>query len=455
MARLSNKIELNWATKDEVVPLEPCELREVPELSCRAQLLLMGTGLDDNILIQGDNLQALAVLEAEYGGKVKLIYIDPPYNTGKEFEHYDDGITHNRWLNMMRDRLLRLRPLLQDDGIIAVQIGVNEMAYLKVLMDEIYGRSNCIGQVAVRMSHSAGMKRIVKDRRLIKNTEYILFYYKETQPVLYPLYEKVTEFPVNYFYWISEFPHDGKPGKYISLTDILKEKFLPLFSKYGLKVQNNNINTVFHREEALQQFLIANRDRVARKHAEVPSLKDDFSHLTPHEFVRVDTDTRSYFMGCKNAVLFQLIPLTEKVQSVSYVDEDGHVAQEYVLANLLGDWWDGFWRDMSRVDVEGGVLMKESKKPERLLQWILDLTTRPGDLVLDSFLGSGTTAAVAQKMGRHWIGVECGDHCETLAAERLRHVVAGEDPTGITRAVGWQGGGGFKYYRLVKTNAES
>ena len=132
MARLSNKIELNWATKDEVVPLEPCELREVPELSCRAQLLLMGTGLDDNILIQGDNLQALAVLEAEYGGKVKLIYIDPPYNTGKEFEHYDDGITHNRWLNMMRDRLLRLRPLLQDDGIIAVQIGVNEMAYLKV-----------------------------------------------------------------------------------------------------------------------------------------------------------------------------------------------------------------------------------------------------------------------------------------------------------------------------------
>ena len=351
---------------------------------------------------------------------------------------------------MMRDRLELLRVLLRDDGVIVVQIGFDEMAYLKVLMDEVFGRDNCIGQVAVRMSHSAGMKRQAKDRRLIKNTEYLLFYFKNEQPTLYPLYEKVTEYPVNYYQWIVEFPSAGQPGSYTGLAEELYRRFKLLFDSHSLKASNKSIITLFQREPEIQKFLINNRDRVARKHGEIPQLDKSFDHLEEDEFERVDTDKRFYYMGCgRGGALYQLIPLTEKVQPVSYVDGEGNVQHEMVIANLLGDWWDGFWRDMSRVDIEGSVLMKESKKPERLIQWVLQLCTQPGDLVLDSFLGSGTTATVAQKMRRRWIGIELGDHCYELAYPRLKRVVDGLDNTGITLSVGWKGGGGFRYFRLA------
>ena len=409
----------------------------------------------DNHLINGDNLLALKALEAEFAGKVNCVYIDPPYNTGYAFEHYDDGIEHSLWLSLMRDRLECLRTLLMDSGVIVVQIGFDEMAYCKVLMDDVFGRNNCIGQVAVRMSHSAGMKRQAKDRRLIKNTEYLLVYFKAEQPTLYPLYEKVTDFPVNYYQWIDTFPDGMEPGTYVSLTDILSKQFSTLFTKHGIKPTNKGIHTLFQREEAVQRFLIANHSRVARKHGEIPALDRDFSHLSPSQFERVDTASRFYFMGRgDNGSDYQLIPLSEKVQRVSYVDDDGEVQQQEVLANLLGDWWDGFWRDMSRVDVEGGVKMKESKKPERLIQWVIELTTQPGDLVLDSFLGSGTTAAVAHKLGRRWIGIELGEHCRNLAAVRLQKVIDGTDNNGITRASGWKGGGGFRFHTLAPSLLE-
>ena len=444
------KLELTWIEKEQRPKLEPRILLEDSELSYHAAQRITDTDIFDNILINGDNLLALKALEQEFTGKVRCIYIDPPYNTGYAFEHYDDGIEHSLWLAMMRDRLELLRILLRDDGVIVVQIGFDEMAYLKVLMDEVFGRDNCIGQVAVRMSHSAGLKRQAKDRRLIKNTEYLLFYFNKVQPVLYPLYEKVNEFPVNYFHWIVDFPSEGRPGRYAGLAEELYRHFKHLFDAHQLKAGNNSIMTLYQREPEIQRFLIENRDRVARKHAEIPRLEQSFAHLQDDEFERVDTDSRFYYMGYgKKGALYQLIPLTEKVQPISCVDEEGNVQQTMAIANLLGDWWDGFWRDMSRVDVEGAVLMKESKKPERLLQWVLQLCTQPGDLILDSFLGSGTTAAVAQKMRRRWIGIELGDHCRELAHPRLKRVIDGEDHSGITAAMGWKGGGGFQFFRLA------
>ena len=441
---------LCWPGKEEPSVTSTTVLLEQPELSYHAIKRISSHDSFDNMLIQGDNLPALAALQAEYSGQVRFIYLDPPYNTGKSFEHYDDDMSHNNWLTMLHQRLTIIRPLLADDGIIALQIDAKEMAYLKVLLDEVFGRKHCIGQIAVRMSHSAGLKRIFASNRVIKNTEYLLLYYHKSPPTLQPLYEKVSEFPVNYYYWITEFPYDNHPGHYTKLVEELYHRFKILFEQHKLPVNNKSISLLYTREAVIEQFVIENRERIVRKHAVVPVLKQNFFHLPADAFERVDTEKRYYFIGVtSNGSPYQLIPLTDKTQKLYHLDEQGNSYQEICLANLLGDWWDDFWRDMSRVDVEGGVLMKESKKPERLLQRLLQLCTQPGDLVLDCFLGSGTTAAVAHKMRRRWIGIEQGEHCHSLAAERLRRVIDGVDNTGITNSVNWQGGGGYHAFRIV------
>ena len=192
----NQKLELTWIGKNNQPQLEPRIFIEDKEKS-------YGDKNTGNMLIHGDNLLALKALEDKFTNKIKCIYIDPPYNTGSAFEHYDDNLEHSIWLNLMKSRLEILRNLLAPNGSIAVQIGYDEMAYLKVLMDEIFGRNNCFGQVAVRMSHSAGMKRKAADKRLIKNTEYILFYYKEQLPEIKPIYEISYEYPVNYYHYIN------------------------------------------------------------------------------------------------------------------------------------------------------------------------------------------------------------------------------------------------------------
>lgn len=330
------------------------------------------------------------------------------------------------------------------------------MAYLKVQLDEVFGRDHCIGQVAVRMSHSAGMKRQAKDRRLIKNTEYLLFYFNTDQPSLSALYEPCTEYPVNYYQYVAELPSDDGPGVYVPLAQTLEDRIPGIFDAHGLRPTNASIRRLFLVDARVGEFAIAERDRIVRKHAEVPRCDLDLSALRDDQFVEYRTNRRSYWMGSTDrGSLYQLIPLTDKVRTVDTLDEDGRLERTEVIANLLGDWWDGYWRDMSRVDHEGGVLMKESKKPERLIASVLALLTGPGDLVLDPFLGSGTTAAVAHKMGRRWIGIELGEHCESLALERLRRVVDGTDPTGITRSSGWRGGGGFRFFRLISQATEA
>lgn len=415
---------LTWPGKDDPPPVGPATLVEDPSLA-------HGDPTAPNLLVRGDNLAALHALLPHHAGAVRLAYLDPPYNTGAALELYDDDVDHAGWLGAMRDRLAVVRRLLRPDGVVVVQIGFDEMAYLKVLLDELFGRSRCIGQVAVRMSHSAGMKRLARDRRLVKNTEYLLVYFKDEAPTLQPLYEPVAEFPVNYFHWVEEVPSAGAPGRFVPLADEVERRFEPLLRKHGLRATNRALAVLFEREEPFRRFLVEHADRVARKDANVPRRVAAPEGLAADTFVEVQGDGRSYWMGTG----WQLYTLADKVHGEA-------------VANLLGDWWDGFWRDMSRVDREGGVLMKESKKPERLLQRVLELTTLPGDLVLDPFVGSGTTAAVAHKMGRRWIGVDAGAHVEDLAVPRLRRVVDGADPTGVTEATGWKGGGGFRFARV-------
>lgn len=442
-----NKLELTWIGKENEIKLEPRILIEDSSKS-------YGNQDTENMLIHGDNLLALKALEKKFANKINCIYIDPPYNTGSAFEEYDDNLEHSIWLNLMKHRLVLLRKLLAPKGSIAVQIGYDEMAYLKVIMDEIFGRNNCFGQVAVRMSHSAGMKRKAADKRLIKNTEYILFYYKDELPDIEPIYEISYEYPVNYYQYIENFPDEKSNGKYISLIEVLYKNFKEEFEKYDLKVRNESIKFLFANSEKVKDFIMNNKKLICRKDSNAPRFDGEIN-VKDNEFIEFVNGDNKYFIG-KNTKgnLYQLYSLEDKIMEIEQLDDEGEIKKVNAVTNLVGDWWDDFYRDMSRVDIEGNVKMKTSKKPERLIYRILNLLTKPGDLVLDSFLGSGTTAAVAQKMNRKWIGVELGNHCYTLSKVRLDNVIDG-DSTGISRITNWNGGGGYKFYELAPTLIET
>lgn len=453
------KLELTWVGKNEQEEIEPRILVENPELSHVYNTSKNGQmtfcdkdGNFDNMLIHGDNLLALKALEQDFAGQVKCIYIDPPYNTGSAFEHYDDNLEHSIWLNLMNERLKLLKVLLKKDGVIFIQIGYDEMAYLKVLCDEIFGRDNCIGQVAVRMSHSAGMKRNAMDKRLIKNTEYILVYYNEEVPVLKPLYEICSDYPVNYYHYINKEPNiDSNKGSFINLVDVLYDNLREEFQKFDLKKSNKSIDYLFKNSKKVQQFIYENANKIVRKDSNAPTIDENTDiDVLENEFFELKLNRENVYNIGKNAKgnYFQLYRLSDKLKEIDEYDEDGNLIKVNRLTNLVGDWWGNFYKDMSRVDIEGNVKMKTSKKPERLIKWVLDLCSQENDLILDSFLGSGTTCAVAHKMGRKWIGIEMGEHAYTLSKVRIDAVVDGEQ-SGISKAVNWQGGGSYKFYELA------
>jgi len=350
----------------------------------------------------------------------------------------------------MRDRLIILKKLLRKDGLIFVQIGDDEMAYLKVLMDEIFGRNNCIGQIAVRMSHSAGMKRRAADKRIIKNTEYILVYIMPEFSEVKPVYEKCNEYPVNYYQYL-EFNESNDRAKIWQLNKIPFVK--KQLGKHNLKESNDSIHELFEIDEKFYGWVLENRFNIARRDSHVPNLEGlDLSLINVEEAIKFQAESRYYWIGKgTKGNTFQLYTLEEKIKKITFRDENEGIIYGKVLTNLLGDWWSDFYRDMSRVDREGGVKFKNGKKPERLIQRIFDICTDKGDLILDSFLGSGTTAAVAHKMDRRWIGIEIGNHAETLCIPRLNKVISGNDQTGITNAVNWSGGGGYKFYQVEES----
>jgi len=450
MSNNKQKLELTWIGKNnpeyDIANIEPRILEERTDLS-------YGDKDTENMIIHGDNLLALKALLPEYEGKVKCIYIDPPYNTGNAFDDYDDGVEHSTWLSLLKPRLELLKVLLKDEGVIFVQIGFDEMAYLKVLMDEVFTRSNCLGQVAVRMSHSAGMKRKAADKRMIKNTEYLLVYFNNIAPVLKPVFEETIEYPVNYYQFIVRFPTVDTKGEYGRLIDVIYPLFKAEFDKFNLAKSNKSIATLFSIDESFRNWIYKNSLSICRTDSNIPTVEkytDDLTRLRENELKLVKSEAGDYWIGKNTANnYYQVYSIIDKLKEVNEIDDEGNVIKRKAFTNLLGDWWDGFWRDMSRVDVEGGVKMKESKKPERIVSRVFEICTNKGDLVLDSFLGSGTTSAVAHKMERKYIGIEMGEHAYSLAQKRMTMVVDGSDQNGITKAVEWKGGGGFKFYELA------
>lgn len=382
------RLELTWVGKDVPTKLEPRILIEDQELSFHAHKRLGEDDIFDNKIIFGDNLLALKALEQEYAGKVKCIYIDPPYNTGSAFEYYDDGVEHSIWLSLLRDRLVLLKKLLREDGFIFVQIDNNEMAYLKVLMDEIFGRNCFINDIVwKRRGGSAN-----PNNRLNNVTDYILWYSKTENAEITQLYSRDDENTQNYIaerfknvfegrrYMLAPIERNAKLG----MRETLRYEYNGYVPQYGWMMSKDNLEKL---------------DKVNRLHWNGK--------------------------GRPNRRVF----------------EDDYQGQP--IGNLWTDIKVINPMALERLDFDGG------QKPETLLQRILLLSTKPGDLVLDSFAGTGSTAATAHKMKRKWITIELGNHCHSHVIPRLRKVIDGADAGGITESANWKGGGGFRYYKLA------
>lgn len=438
------KLELTWIGKGQNPAVEP-------------RILLHDASKDygdkntENMLIHGDNLLALKALEQEYAGKVKCIYIDPPYNTGAAFEHYDDNMEHSIWLSLMKARLEILKTLLAEDGAICVQIDAVEMAYLKVLMDEIFYRSNFVNIISVKAKIS-GVSGSNLRRSLQDNIEYILVYAKnKSQLQLNPIYTKE-----KLFTRIRNYQIEGKSWKYTSILTNIKDKVLIScdnergMNLYGYKTVETMSIAAFAKKYKMSEedvynkyanliFQTTNAQSSVRQTVIKKTQDRDFP-MFGLEYV----PTKGKNAGKRIELLYKgkqrrmMMFLSDSVQS-----ENG---EYYYLEKLSTLWVDIPYNNLTK---EGGVQFPNGKKPEALLERVISLITDADDLVLDSFLGSGTTAAVAQKMNRRWIGIEMGEHCYTHCKPRLDKVIDGEQG-GISKAVNWKGGG-YKFYELAPT----
>lgn len=429
------RLELTWIGKGEDPEVEPRILIHDPSKD-------YGDPDTGNMLIHGDNLLALKALEQDYSGKIKCIYIDPPYNTGKAFEHYDDNLEHSTWLNLMKPRLVVLRNLLADDGLLFVQIDDNEQAYLTVLLDEIFGRGNRLNTIVVKMSEASGVKMAHADRRLPKLKEYILVYFKNQVPTITPEKTPVTE-------WNKEYK------QLLVGIDEAEIDELHMLINSG----DSATHSVLQRcNEILAKGKVVSLANWFKENA-IPKGKQDAWKFAHSKFIVQAVGSSSVFRLAKKTELLDqdIMAVTSSTGLIylinSRVDMNAKQPRVQVLFasdNLLQNQGD-LWLDIKTtggVGQEGGVLFANSKKPEKLIKKIISLCTSEGDLVLDSFLGSGTTAAVAQKMRRRYIGVELGNHCFSLCKPRLDSVIDGEQ-TGVSKELGWTGGGGYKFYELA------
>lgn len=434
MARVSKnqKLELVWAGKEGRANPEPRILLEDKTKSYSAKPakkeLFEGAMQPtyDNMLIHGDNLLALKSLEQEYAGQVKCIYIDPPYNTGSAFEQYDDGFEHSVWLSLMRDRLGLLNTLLSEEGIIAIQIDDNECHYLKILCDEIFGRENYINSIVVRMSTASGVKTSHRDKTILKEKEYILIYSKNiTNVSINPQYIASANFSEEFQYILEKNSSDNpKDWNVLNLNTVLKD--------LDLKKDPS--------DKKFKKFIQENASKIWRR-AFIRGKMKELSLENPKEII-VNKDSvgiEHYYYGGREMYFYQS-------QFHDCYTEEG---VQSLPSHLLCD----FWSDVNtgKLFNEGDIDFRNGKKPEFLVSRLFKMFSNPGDLVLDSFLGSGTTAAVAHKMGRRWIGIELGDHAYTHCLPRLQKVVDGSDQGGISKAVNWKGGGGFKFYELASS----
>ncbi|WP_415916263.1 DNA methyltransferase [Xanthomonas arboricola] len=387
---------LNWSNRDEDLTrsaLTPYRLLE-PVAS-----LSYGEVDSPNMLIEGDNLDALKALLPYYAGQVKCIFIDPPYNTKSAVsEHYDDNIEHSQWLSLIYPRLELLRELLSENGSIWITLDDNEAHYFKVIADEVFGRRNFIANVVWRKNYSPKSSA----RHFSVDHDH-LFVYAKNAEAWSPNLVSRTEAQDKAYRNLDNDPRGPWKSSDLSARNSYSLGIYPVTTPSGREIPGPPPGRYWSISKAkLEELDADNRIWWGKDGSSAPSLK------------RFLTDVKQ-----------------------------GRVPQTYWHYNEVGHTQDAKKEIVSLfgVDVFG------TPKPERLMQRVLEIGTSPGELVLDSFLGSGTTAAVAQKMGRRWIGIEMGEHARTHCQPRLKKVVDGERG-GVSEAVAWEGGGGFRFYKL-------
>jgi adenine-specific DNA-methyltransferase len=395
MAERKKRLELTWIGKEERPRLEPRILLEDPEFSYHAPKRVTDHDIFDNRLIHGDNLLALRALEQEFAGKVQCIYIDPPFNTGQAFDHYDDGLEHSLWLSLMRDRLVLLQTLLHETGTLFVHIDDNELAYLMAVADEVFGRSNRISVITFKQSSVSGPKAI--NPGFVSTASYIVVYAKRKASWKSFKVYTATERDDRYSKFIENIEAPCEEWRLISIKEALARNL-------GLTAKALRGGT--HAAE-LEEFVLSEAHRVVRTARIAPKdVAEDVRPILAQSSKHRARVFRASRPG-KEDVLFlggeQLIFYSAKVREVN---------GQRVTGQALSTIWDDLLSN--NLHNEGGVEFPKGKKPELLLKRCLDVATSPGDLVLDSFAGSGTTAAVAHKMRRRWIAVERKD---TLSAQ--------------------------------------
>jgi len=402
------KLELTWIGKENRPKLEPRILLEDAAKSYHAAQRVSDEDIFDNRLIFGDNLLALKALEAEFAGKVKCVFIDPPYNTGSAFTHYDDGIEHSLWLSLMRDRLEILRRILPSDGSIWISIDDNEYPYLRVLCDETFGRANFVCTIIWEKRKSRENRRAFSFKH-----DYIAVYARDKNAFesfrnSVPINKEVLERYRN--------PDDDPRGPWQSVAITAQAGHATVSQFYQITTPSGRV---------------------------ISAPPGNCWRFTEGRLKELIADNRIYFGPDGNNVPRQKKFLKESEsagltpETIWYANDVGTNDTAKRHSNTLFDG-NGF----------------DNPKPGELIERILRIASNQGDLVLDSFAGSGTTGAVAQKMGRRWIMVELGEHCHTHIIPRLKKVIDGEDSGGITKAVDWKGGGGFRYYRLAPSLLE-
>ena len=433
------RLELTWIGKGQEPEVEPRILLHDPSKD-------YGDPNSENMLIHGDNLLALKALEQQYAGRVKCIYIDPPYNTGAAFEYYDDNLEHSIWLELMYSRIKILRRLLSEDGCLWISIDNTEGHYLKVICDEIFSRKNFVADITYEKSNVSGLGQ---GGSIVNTGEKLLVYKKGTlefnevlgserlalktmkrySKILLDIGEKelVDEFPA---------PSNGLPVK--------------IFKHTGYRVETISLRNFASREIEIRQQYYRYFNQIFRTY--VIQQENEFQNslmdkmekgtlysveYTPNRGKNKDKYTTLYYYNAE---------LCAWLSDTAYIE-----GRDIVKTTRLSNVWKNDDIPKSDLGNEGGVTFQRSKKPEKLIERILLLSTNSGDVVLDSFLGSGTTAAVAHKMNRKWIGIELADHAYTHCKVRLDRVIDGTDQTGVTKNYNWQGGGGYKFYELAPT----
>lgn len=440
---MSRPLRLTWPHRDRILlgvddggsPVWGAaeDLRQRP-LEVRETVGRNGGG-DPSLLIRGDNLVALRSLEERFAGKIQCTYIDPPFNTGNAFAHYADDLEDELWLGMMEPRLRALRDLLKPEGVIVVHIDHRELAPLKLLLDEVFGKDNFLSLVTVKVKDPAG---VGQQSFVFDVCEYLLIYARDLSRFR-PLHPLQVAAPVAV--------QEPVKGYTKAVVDFGTPHFAGTVSRKRvgeIKIYRCSGHRIrrFGKRDSWEDYLL-NFDRIFADYNpsggtilsildEIPPVTLSYIEYTPSKGKDAGKLSRVYFLNRR---------IVAWLKDVAGVDARGRILKRSKLTNI----WEV---SNAQLFAEGGVRFRQGKKPESLIARIISLTTSPGDWVLDSFLGSGTTAAVAHKLGRKWIGIERGEHAETHCLPRLKRVVSGADQAGISKQVKWKGGGSFAYCEL-------